>query len=56
MRKLSKVMMIVGMFLIVATAGASDLGNIDIPQIIVQSIIGLSLMYGGLAIWHIDVN
>ena len=56
MRKLSKVMMIVGMFLIVATAGASDLGNIGIPQMIVQSIIGLILMYGGFYIWHIDAN
>lgn len=41
-----RVIAVLGFMLVYGTAGASDAGQIEIPQIIFQSVIGL-VMFGG---------
>ena len=53
---LGSAMIIAGVCSIVGTAGMSDLDLIGFPQIIVPSILGLILMYGGFYICHLDAD
>lgn len=46
-RGLFRVIVLLGFLLIYGTAGAADCGQIDIPQMIIQSVIGLVMLGGG---------
>ena len=46
-QRIFRVIAILGFLLIYGTAGASDCGQIDIPQIVAQSCVGLVMMVGG---------
>ena len=50
MKKLSNLLMIIGVILLIGTAGASDVGNIDFLQTIKQILISAMFILASLSI------
>ena len=50
---LASIMMLSGCMLMLGTVWASDIGNIEIPQMFVQIVIGLSIFCGGISIFDL---
>lgn len=44
---MKKFLLLVGFFIVVGSAGACDVGNITLARAVVQSLVGLPMMYIG---------
>lgn len=54
MKKIYAVVSILGLLLVIGTAGASDLDSISLGQALMQSVIGMSAFIGGIVGGAID--